>query len=358
MTELICRLDRRIFRVSAACLGDRGALRARVVAADIPIAEFPMRGFAKPRTFAQALHFAAWCRTQGIQLVHACDFYSNVFALPAAALARVPVRLGSRRDVFVPERRAAHRRLQHLSYGAAHAIVTNAGAAADRLVAEGIGRAKIRLIPNGLDAERFSRPRRPSPYPVVTTIANLRPGKGHEVLIEAASTVVAQHPTVRFQIVGDGPRRQALEEQAAGRGLREHVLFVGHCDDVPAMLQRTDVFAFPSLMEASPNAVLEAMAAGVAIAASDAGGIPEVVRHRETGLLVPPGNPAALARAIVELLARPELRARLGESARQAVRSRFSFDRTTADFQALYLSLLSRRARAGAPSPQADVATA
>lgn len=358
MTELICRLDRSQFRVHAACLGDRGALRGRVVAANVPIAEFPMWGFTRPATFGQALQFAAWCRRHRIQVVQACDFYANVFALPAAALSRVPVRIASRRDVVVPERSAAHRRLQHVSYRFAHRIVANSAAAADRLMTEGIDSAKVTVIPNGLDATRFGREPRAGGPPVVTTIANLRPGKGHEVLLDAARRVLERRRDVRFQIVGDGPRRAALEQQAGRLGIAAQVDFTGHCDDVASLLRQTDVFAFPSLMEAFPNAVLEAMAAGVAIAASDAGGIPEAVAHGETGLLVPPGDSAALAGAILDLLARPELRTRLGESAREAVRSRFSFDRMTTEFQSLYLSLLASRARSAAAPPQADATAA
>lgn len=352
MTELICRLNRARFSVHAACLGDRGLLRSRVVAAGVPIAEFPMWGFARPGTTRQALRFARWCRRRRIRIVHACDFYANIFALPAAALARVPVRIGSRRDVSVPERGARHLALQRLSYHLAHSIAANSTAALQRLVTEGVERAKVTVIPNGLDPQRFGGASRGADGPVVTvtTVANLRPGKGHEVLLDAARRVLARSPHVRFQIVGDGPRRAALEEEAARLGVSDRVRFAGHCDDVPGVLADTDVFAFPSFMEASPNAVLEAMAAGVATVASNVGGIPEAIADRRNGLLVPPGDAEALAAAITTLIEQPELRARLGQAARQDIGSRYSFERMVEAFESLYLSQLARRAPRSAPA--------
>ena len=130
MTELICRLNRRRFAVSVACFGNRGALRARLEAADVPITEFPLRGLVTANAARQMLKFARLCRSDRIRLVHACDFYANVFALPAAALARVPVRIGSRRDVSIPERSANQQRAQRWSYRLAHRVVANSAAAA------------------------------------------------------------------------------------------------------------------------------------------------------------------------------------------------------------------------------------
>jgi glycosyltransferase involved in cell wall biosynthesis len=346
MTELICRIDRKIFAVHAVCLIDQGALRSRVLDAGIPIVPFRLRGFAKPATAVEMLRFARWCRSRHIRIVHACDFYANIFALPAAWLARVPVRLASRRDVSIPERRSAHLRLQHLAYSFAHRIVVNSGAAADRLADEGVARARVAHIANGLDLARYA-PGAQRGGRVVTTVANLRPGKGHDVLLDAAALVLAHHPDVRFQIVGDGSRRAELERHAAALGITAQVAFRGHSADVPAVLRESDVFAFPSFMEASPNAVLEAMAAALPIVASNVGGIPEVVTHGRNGLLVPPRNAQALAAGIVRVLDDPAHAAALGTAARQTAADNFSFERMVAEFERLYRSELSSRAADG-----------
>ena len=343
MSELICRLDRDRFEVHVACFGNRGPLRERLLSARIPIAEFRIHGLARPRTALQMARFARWCRRHRIVLVQACDFYANVFALPAATLAGVPVRIGSRRDVFIPERTDNQARLQRLAYRCAHRIVTNSSAASQALVQEGIDPERIVRIENGLDLTRFLPAVSHSPARVVTTVANLRPGKGHDVLLKAARLVVDRGRDVRFDIVGNGPLRAELEALASTLGVASHVRFLGHCPDIASALRNTDVFAFPSAMEASPNAVLEAMAAGLPVVATAAGGIPEVVGHEHNGLLVPAGDEQALASAILRLLEDRRLAESLGASARRTVHSRFAFERMVNAFSALYAEEVSRR---------------
>ncbi len=351
MTELVRRLDPRLFTVHVASLSGRGALRSRIESAVASIADFKLRSLKSPSTMRQMLRFAGWCRERGIEVVLACDFYANVFALPAAALADVPVRLGSRRDVFMPERTPAQQFLQRLAYQLAHRVVANSAAAVDRLIEEGVAEWRIVQIGNGIDLSQFTdsdasarRARAKSTgRRVITTVANLRPGKGHDVLLKAAARVIRRVPDVRFQIVGDGARRQELEQQASTLRISAQVSFLGHREDVPALLAQSDMFVFPSFMEASPNAVIEAMAAGLPIVATRVGGIPEVIEHEDSGVLVAPGDDRALAAGILRLIERPELATQLGESARQAIEARFSFDRMVSEFQQLLLAELSAR---------------
>jgi L-malate glycosyltransferase len=344
MTELIARLDPHFFDVHVACLTRQGSLRARVASRGIPITEFPIRTLKSIVTARQMLRFARWCRQHSIQVLQTCDFYANVFGLPAGALARVPVRLGSRRDVFMPERTPAHERLQRIAYQFAHRVVANSSAAVDRLIEEGLPDWKVAPIANGLDMERYDASARTLPARrVITTVANLRPGKGHDVLLKAAARVIRRMPDVTFQIVGDGPQREELERLAARLRISTQVQFLGYRDDVPYVLRESDVFAFPSFMEASPNAILEAMAASLPIVATRVGGIPEVIEHERSGLLVSPGDDRALAAALVRLIERPALAAQLGAAARKVVESRFSFVRMLGEFQQLYFDELAAR---------------
>lgn len=350
MTELICRLDPRLFTVHAACLFNRGHLRSRVEAAAVPISEFPIPSLKSARALQQMRRFGRWCRACRIHVVQACDFYANVFALPVAALAGVPVRLGSRRDVLLPERSAGQQRVQRLAYQFAHRVVANSSAASERLIEEGVPDWKVARIANGLDLARYtaaggdsSAPQPTSREPrVITTVANLRPGKGHDVLLKAATRVVGRVPDVRFRIVGDGAHRRELERQAAALGIAANVEFLGHRDDVPKLLRESDVFAFPSYMEASPNAVIEAMAAGLPVVATRVGGVPEIVEHERNGLLVAAGDERALAAGLLRVIERPDLASRLAAAARQAV-ARFSFDRMVGAFQQLYFDELAAR---------------
>ncbi|HMD35949.1 MAG TPA: glycosyltransferase, partial [Vicinamibacterales bacterium] len=153
----------------------------------------------------------------------------------------------------------------------------------------------------------------------------------------------ARFPDAAFEIVGAGPERDALVARAESRGVLEAFSFLGHRDDVPALLAAADIFVLPSRSEAFPNAVLEAMAAGLPIVASSVGGILELVDDGRTGLLAPAGDPRALADRITTLMADAAFAASLGAAARAEAASRYSFDRMVASFDALYSSELTRR---------------
>lgn len=159
--------------------------------------------------------------------------------------------------------------------------------------------------------------------PVLVTVAVQREPKGIQHMLAALPEVAAAFPAVRYLLVGDGPHRPALEEQVRALGLDGRVLFAGARDDVARMLAAADLFVLPSLTEALPTVLAEAMAAGRPIVATTVGGIPEMVRHGEAALLVPPADPKALAAAVCRLLANPRQAAAMGRSGRRLVAERF-----------------------------------
>jgi glycosyltransferase involved in cell wall biosynthesis len=343
MTELVRRLDPRRFAVHVVCFRREGVWRARVEERAASVTEFRLTSLRALSTVRQMIRFARWCRERRIAVVHACDIYANIFALPAAALARVPVRVGGRRGIVSPVGNDHLLTLQRFAYRAAHRIVANSGAAAQRVIEEGVPAWKIATIPNGIDVQDFPRAERRAARRVITTVANLRAGKGHDVLLRAAALVVRRVPEARFQFVGSGPLRASLEPYASHLGLADHVRFVGHRDDVPAILQQSDIFAFPSLMEAFPNGVIEAMAVGLPVVATRVGGIPELIEDEHNGLLVPAGDDGAMAHAIVRLIEDEALAASLGAAAHATVEARYSFARMVGEFEALYLDELEAR---------------
>jgi L-malate glycosyltransferase len=267
--------------------------------------------------------------------VHAWEIYSNVFGLPGATLARVPLRIGSRRGLGGPP---AVRRLQTLACRTAHCMVANSRAAANQLIAEGIPEQRIDIIPNGIDLSIFPVRRDFSRARTITMVACLRDGKRVDVLIAAAARIIARHPDVEFRIVGDGPCRERLVEQAAATGVLPRIRFMGHRDDVPAILSASDLFVLPSESEASPNVILEAMAAALPVVASRVGGIPELVDDGVTGHLVPPADSPGLAAALLDLLDHPARRAAFGRAGRARIEQQYSFDRMVAQFESLYVS--------------------
>jgi glycosyltransferase involved in cell wall biosynthesis len=350
MVELIHRLDRSQFEVHLGCFHQRGALEGRAREGVASLASFPIHGFHRPATVAQWFAFARWCRRIGARIVHTCEFYSNVFGLPAATFAGVDVRIGNRRELVTPDKSSAQLACQRLAYSTAHVVVANSSAAAAQLRREGVPAHKIRTIPNGVDFDAFARSREPRPLRRIVMVANLRAEKGHDTLIQAAPAILERHPDVEFWIVGDGPLRGVLEQDVAERGLGSRFVFHGQRQDVPALLAESDLFVLPSRTEAAPNSVLEAMAAGLPCVATRVGGIPEFVDDGVTGRLIHPDQPRALASALLDLIEHPDMSADLGRAARHHVQQQFSFDRMVAGFEALYHSELDKRSTRRQPS--------
>ncbi|MDZ4686094.1 MAG: glycosyltransferase family 4 protein [Planctomycetaceae bacterium] len=205
------------------------------------------------------------------------------------------------------------------------------------------------MIPNGVELSTFAHatPVRwsdiglPDDAAVWLTIARLEPQKGLTDLLDAAALVHRSHPETWFVIVGDGPDRVALEERTRTQPGGERIRFLGRRDDVPQLLQGATGLVLSSRWEGMPNVVLEAMAAGKPVIATEVEGIAELIAEGETGLRVPVSNPVALGAALEHLSSAPDLAASLGRRAQQIVSESFTTDAMTAKYVALYRELLS-----------------
>jgi len=351
------RLDARRFDVECACLRRQGPYVAQLADRQVPLREFPIRSFRGGASIAQQLRFAAHLFRRRVHIVHSYSFYGNVFAIPAARLAGVPVVIASIRDrglYLTP----AQLRLQRLVCRFADHVLVNADAVKKWLIDDGYDAAKISVICNGVDCAQLDAGSRgdavraefgfPREAPIVAVVGRLHPGKGLEQFLDAAAIVAARSANVRFLIVGEpaagnGGYLDALRDRAAGQGLGDHVTFAGLRHDVSELLAGVTVSVMPSLNEALPNAMLEAMAAGVPVVATRVGGTPEAIDGGVTGLLVPPGDAYALAESISRLLEDPRRGGAIGHAARRAVERRFSMDRMAESTERLYLELLARR---------------
>jgi glycosyltransferase involved in cell wall biosynthesis len=351
MIELARRLDPARWTIHIACFHARGTWFSRAAEAAASVAEFPVTSFRHFDTLCHVAAFACWCRRQHIAVVHTTELYSNIFGLPGAALARVPARIANRREIN-PDKSLAQITLQRAAYACATRVVANSRAAADRLAAERVPAARISVIPNGLDLPRYEpRPEKRQPRKVVM-VANLRPEKGHDLLIDAAAQLLTVVPDATFEIIGGGPELVTLLTRADAAGVGHAFNFLGPREDVAARLAAADIFVLPSRSEAFPNAVLEAMGAGLPIVATRVGGIPELIDDDKTGLLVPPGDARALADALQRLMASPTAAARLGGAAQAVATARYSFTRMVAAFDALYVTELARHGAGAVAQPQ------
>jgi len=344
MVELATRLDAHRFRVRLACFTAQGPLAARA-RAHLPVTEFPLISLRSPGTAAELLRFTAWCRRHELSVVHTAGLYANVFGITGAALARVRLRIASRRCLANLAHQPALRWLERLTYRLAHRVVTNSSAAGRILAQEGVAPGAIVAIPNGIDLT--GRPVcAAAGAPRVIVVANLRREKGHDVLLDAAPDVLAARPDVVFTVVGDGPLRLAIEAETHRRGIARSFAFLGSRTDVPDLLADAGVFVLPSTSDARPNALMEAMAAGLPVVATAVGDVPELIAADETGVLVPPGDSHALASAILSILANRARAWALGAAARAAV-SRFSVARMVDAYERLYVE-----APGAGPHPQ------
>lgn len=334
-----------------ATLDREGPLREEAVHAgfgDIP--EFPLTSFYNANFVAQVRRCAAYLREQKIDLVHTHDFYTNVFGMAAAGLARVPVRIASKRET-AGMRSRAQEFVERVAFGRASAVLANSNAVRDHLTGRGLSAEKVRVVYNGLETESFDtsshggaireRYGLPENSKLVTLVANLRHSvKNVPMLLRCAKRVLEKVPDVHFVVAGEGDLRNGLEGLAVMLGVARNVHFIGRCDDVPSLLAASSACVLTSQAEGFANSIIEYMAAGKPVVATRVGGAAEAVVEAETGYLVEADDDEAMAERLVSLLRDPAMATRLGHEGKHVVSSKFSAARQLADTISLYNSLL------------------
>jgi glycosyltransferase involved in cell wall biosynthesis len=281
-------------------------------------------------------------------VAHAFDFYANLLMIPAARLARVPVVIGSQRqlgDLLTP----AQFRAQLEMFRWCDRVVCNSQAAADRLLQAGLPGRKLIVIGNGLPPEAFAGNapalERREGVLRVGMIARMNHGyKNQGSFLRAAARLGPRFSGVEFLLVGDGPLRPALEREAAELGLQSRVRFLGDRRDIPAILASLDISVVPSASESLSNVFLESMAAGVPVLSTSVGGNIELGGEGRA-LLVSPNDEEALAAGLGRVLGDEELRRELSFRARQFARENFSVERIREKYCELYSDVLASRSQ-------------
>lgn len=283
------------------------------------------------------------------------------FFLPGAYLVGAPLALltsGAKRVVSrrslndYQAKRPALARLERWLHGQMHALAGNSAAIVAQLAAEGAPPARLHLIHNGVDLAAYDAPRiaPPASRPLTLLIvANLIPYKGHSDLIAALAGIADRMPEWRLLCAGrDDGIGGALLAQTRAAGLDGRIEFLGSRRDVPDLLAACDIAVLASHEEGFPNAVIEAMAAGKPTVATAVGGVPEALKHGETGLLVPAHNPSALGEAILQLANDPARCAAMGRAARARAHQLFGLEACVERYLALYRGLTDPTALPGA----------
>jgi glycosyltransferase involved in cell wall biosynthesis len=347
--QLAKRLNEKGHRIVIGCLHSGGILAADLKQAGIPVVEFPKTGsLLSLRGIYQIMRLARYIRRYQFSVIHTHDLWANLMGVVAARIAGTRVIISSQRDLghlwWYTPLRIRIIRIIHLLAG--H-VLANSSAVRDALVRDfRLPATRIRIIRNGIDVERFAKAHadRAKMFPtlenqarLVILIANMHSSvKGHLDLIDAAFQVCRAIPETRFLLVGDGKERPMIEERVKDADLSQHFLFLGRRTDIPELLACAEVSVLPSRAEGLPNVILEAMAAGLPVVATRVGGIPEIIVDEESGLLVPPNKPSALAKAIIRVLRDPAFAAQIGRTAREQIRTHFGFDRVVIAHEELY----------------------
>ena len=283
-------------------------------------------------------------------LAHFHDAHSVAVGSAAASLAKVPIRVISRRVDFPLKKNVFSRRKYTKNVDA---IIAISEGIKNVLVEGGIDAQCIRVIPDGIDFAPFEDKTSkdylrqelsfsPDDF-LVGIVAHLADHKGHKYLIQASQYLREQAPKIKIIIVGEGPLRLELNKQAKEIHVEDIVFFMGFREDVPQILNSLDMFVLSSYLEGMGSSLLDAMACRLPIVATRVGGIPEVVKHGKTGLLVSPRSPKSLAKAILKLYQDRELAHRLGQKGYEEVHLKFSAESMALKSIDLYEELAKKK---------------
>jgi glycosyltransferase involved in cell wall biosynthesis len=289
---------------------------------------------------------AAITRRNGHDIVHSYLFLPNFYCRVARLLHRTPVLISSLRSTGIDGR--LRYAAEALMAPLCDAIIANSEAGLRGIVARGVSPRRVFVVRNGLDLSRFEKAATTQPAAGETVrllgmIAQMEPRKDHLGLVEAYAKLRTRFPQSRLVLAGDGSRRPAVETLVRQLGLEGEVRLLGTVDRPEAVLETLDLYVQASAREeGTSNSILEAMAAGRPVVATDVGGNREVVRHGVTGLIVPPHDPDALASALSEMLADPERCRRMGAAGAALMRERYSRQAMVDATVAVYQTFLGR----------------
>ena len=336
-------INKSVFEVHLGCIDRRGPLAEQL--RDVP--EFPLGGSLYSwQSIRTRIHLSRHLRSSKVLIAHAFDFYANLTLIPAARFARVPVIIGSHRQLGDLLGKAKFQ-AQIATFRWCDAVLCNSEAAADHLLTAGVPREKLVVIGNALLPTAFvpavAALPRDTNAPRLGMVARMNAQyKNHSGFLRIAAVIHKRMPRAQFVLVGDGPLRPEFERQAAAYGLSDRVYFLGDRQDIQAILASLDVAVLTSESESLSNAILEAMASRLPVVAYDVGGNRELIND-DRGILVPARNEEEFANAVHRLLTDVHARRQLGGNARCFVEANFSLECICRRYEDLYITLLERK---------------
>lgn len=362
--ELTARIDRRKYSPRIISTAGGGAMEKEFSRQDVPVHVLEYRGislhprkavpfFRDARSFIRT--FTGILSENTIRILHCYLPAGNVLGMAAASLHRTPVKIVSKRALCrYKDGHPAFSFFEDLANLVSDGILVNSLAVeADVRRTERFVGGKISLLYNGVDPEVPSSQPLGNLFPgiacgkddpVVCYVANFFSYKGHQDLVDAARIVVEVLPNTRFLLVGrDSGEMAAVRDRIDALGLSANVLLTGERDDATRIIASSTLVAHPSHTEGFSNTILEAMAAGKPVVATDAGGIPEAVVDSVTGIIVPVGDSRKFADALLTLIRNPDQARAMGEAGRKRLLEKFTIGKMVGSMEQFYEELLAGR---------------
>lgn len=342
--QLVTRLDRNRWQPSVICLAPRGMLADELEQAEVQVT---CLGARHSRNVGMVGRLFRQLRESKPALLQTFLFHANIAGRIAGRLARVPKIVSG---IRVAERRSRLPLwIDRMTQGMVDHNVCVSQAVADFSAQRGgLSAGKITVIPNGVDAQRFATAEPadlsefdiPSGSQTVLFVGRLDPQKGPFLLLEAVKGLLPTYPRLHVLLVGEGSLRIRLQEWIHDRNLHARVHLAGWRANVPQLLKAADCLVLPSRWEGMPNVVLEAMAAGLPVLATEVEGATELIQNHKTGLLVPPNSPGELAAGLSLLLGDSEQALAMGRAAQVVSQKDFTWEQVVKNFEAVFTRML------------------
>ncbi len=353
IASIVRGLDPKVFDVRVWCTQAGGQVADDLRRDGFPVEVLGLQGI---RNLFHVAELRRKMQQVQVDVVHTHAWGGGLIGRFAARSAKVPVVFGHVHGIYNYVSRL-HLKIDATlvkwstgsiccSQAARHFMLSHESVPPEKLVVvyNGIDLSPFKPLAAGERAELRAKARVKPGDIVIGSVGHLETHKGHEFLVQAFRRVLETQPHARLLLVGDGRKRARLEALANELGVMHRTTFAGVRRDVPLLLALMDLFVLPSLNEALGLALIEAMASGVPVVASDVGGIPEVVKHRQTGLLAEPGSASALADAILEMISAPASAQRMRQTALQDCQ-RFSVETMVETIAELYTTSLDKAKR-------------
>jgi glycosyltransferase involved in cell wall biosynthesis len=326
--------------VFAATLNKEGVLLGEIKKIGLPeIPEFKLKSFYDRNFLVQLKNCVGFIKKNNIEIVHTHDFYTNVFGIAAARLARVPLKIASKRETG-GMRSSLQKIIEKRIFKTADKIVANSEAVKNYLINEKISESKVTVVYNGLDAERLT-PKMTDRKVIcgsldlpadenikfITLVANLRHAvKNQPMFLRTAQKVLQNFPDAHFVLAGEGELKNDLENLAKELQIEKNAHFIGRCSAIPELLTISYACVLTSVAEGFSNSILEYMFAGKPVVATNVGGAAEAITENETGFLIESDDDAALANRLIELLEDEMKAENFGAAGRKIAVEKFSLD--------------------------------